>query len=146
MYPTGIGCRNVTVFSKHQSDFLFNSIRLSLHVHGMNQKFITMGRKLCNGLFVQHDIRIVLPAVGHNIITAISFAAAQIQNQMLFRNRLFHLLQPLIMKLPTLKYIGRHNNMTGARFQVLSCIFRSDSASDLEPSGIYLKSLHGLLL
>ena len=127
----------------HQLHFYPGS--LSLHIHRMNQKFITVGRKFFNRLFRYGYLCKFLPAVCHDIILSVFFPTAQIQNQMFPSYCTLQFFQILPVDHSILKYIRSNDHMTGTGIQKALCIVLPDPAADLHPTRIGFQCFYRLL-
>ena len=92
----------------------FDSGSFAFHVHRVNQKFVAVGGEFFQDRPINGNVCEFLPPVCNNIVFAVSFSAAQIQDQMFFADGTDQLMEMIIRDLAVFEYIGSDNDMAGA--------------------------------
>ena len=111
----------------------------------MDKEFITVASEFFHYFESYRYIGEFLPAVCDNEILVIFFAAAEIKYEMFFSCCLLHLCKIFPGKFSIFKHIGSNNDMACAGIQIILCIFRADTATDLKPSRVYSKCFECLV-
>ena len=130
----GVSRRNRRPLAKFFHQFAVNAAAQTFHVHGVNQKFRAKSGEFLQRFRVHDKLREFLPAVGDDEIIFAAFAAAQVQHQPRFADRLDEFVQPFPIHPAFVKNPAGDDDVRRAGLQPVARVPRVDAAADLQPA------------
>ena len=141
----GIPARSAAPLPELSDKHLLDPLTLSLHIHRMDQKFITVAHQHVKRALIHLLLRKLLPAIRHDKIAIVSHAAAQVQHKMFSPHCPADLVQMLHIDMAIPKHIRSHNHMGSSRLEIRGGIVSIDATADLESPGISCKRTQRLI-